>query len=317
MTKFINNKPNNLSRKLIILGSGPAGLTAAIYAARANLNPLVIQGSNPGGQLMTTTAVENWPGEISIMGPELMLKIEKHAKHFGTEFLSRDITKVDFKQDPFLLTTNKDEDLYAHSVIITMGATPKRLNCKGEDTYWGKGVTTCAVCDGAFYKDKPVVIVGGGDSAAENATFMTKFTDNITIIHILPKLTASYAMQNKILNNKKIKIIYNSTVTEIIGNDHVKQVAIKNLNTNEITILDTNAVFIAIGLNPNTDIFKNQLELNNYGYILLKEQTKTSVDGIFAAGDIADWRYRQAITSAGTGCAAALDAERYLFEKFQ
>lgn len=315
MTKNLSS----LTRKLIIIGSGPAALTAAIYASRANLQPLLVQGPEPGGQLMTTTAVENWPGEISIMGPDLMLKIENHAKHFGTDFLSRNIIKVDLNnKDKFLVTTNKNENLYTYSLIIATGATPKRLNCKGEGKYWGRGVTNCAVCDGAFYKDKPVVIVGGGDTAVENATFMTKFTDKITIVHILPKLTASYAMQHKIINNDKINIIYNSTVTEILGNDdHVNQVVVKNLETGQNKILDVNAVFISIGLTPNTSIFKDQLELNQYGYIMLKDYTQTSVKGVFAAGDVADYRYRQAITSAGTGCAAALDAERYLFEKFQ
>jgi len=307
---------NNLTSKLIILGSGPAALTAAIYGARANLKPIVVQGPSPGGQLMTTSYVENWPGEISIMGPELISRLEKHAKYFGAEFLSRNITCVDFN-NKFSLITEKNEVLWADSVIIATGSTFKKLNCKGEDKYWGKGVNTCAVCDGVFYKDKPVVIVGGGDSAAENAAFMTQFTDNITMIHILPKLTASYSMQNKILNNKKINIIYNSIVTEIAGDDkHIKKVIIKNLQTNKEFDIDASAVFVSIGLTPNTDIFKGQLELNDYGYIILKNHTQTSKEGIFAAGDVSDFRYKQAITSAGTGCAAAIDAERYLFEKF-
>ncbi len=302
-----------LTQKLVIIGSGPAALTAAIYASRANLEPLIVRGNEPGGQLMGTTHVENWPGEISILGPTLINKIETHAKHLGTEFLNREIVKVDFKNKPFALTTNKNETIEANAVIIATGANPKKLNCKGEDTYWGKGVTTCAVCDGAFYKDQPVVIVGGGDSAVENATFMTKFTDKVTLVHILDKLTASHAMQSKILNDKRINIIYNSTVDEILGNNnHVEEVVIKNQKTGQKDIIKTSAVFIAIGLTPNTEIFKDQIELNNYGYIVLKEHTKTSVDGIFAAGDVADSRYRQAITSAGSGCAASLDAEHYL-----
>lgn len=305
-------------KKVIILGSGPAGLTAAVYASRANLKPLLIRGPEPGGQLMSTTAVENWPGEISIMGPDLMLKLENHAKYFGTEFLSRKVTKVDFSKEDFLIYTDKEETLTCHSVIIATGATPKKLSVKGEDQYWGKGVTTCAVCDGAFYKDKSVVIVGGGDSAAENAAFMTKFTDKITVIHILPKLTASYSMKSKILNNPKINIIYSSQVTEIDGDsNHVKSITIKDLNTDKISTIDTQAVFIAIGLSANTFIFKDQIELDKNGYIVLKEGTKTSKNGVFAAGDVSDFKYRQAITSAGTGCSAALDAERYLFEKFK
>lgn len=306
------------TRKLIILGSGPAGLTAAIYAARANLKPLLLRGSEPGGQLMGTTAVENWPGEISIMGPDLMFKMEKHAEYFGTEFLSRKVVKVDFSSKKFLIYTEKEEILSAYSVIIATGATSKKLLVKGEDKYWGKGVTTCAVCDGAFYKDKSVIIVGGGDSAAESATFMTKFTDKITLIHILPELTASYSMKNKVINNPKINIIYNSTVTEINGdNNHVKSVNIKDLKTGKLSTIETQAVFINIGLSPNTQIFKDQIELDKNNYIILKDSTKTSKDGVFAAGDVADFKYRQAITSAGTGCSAALDAERYLFEKIK
>ncbi|CDK30286.1 thioredoxin-disulfide reductase [Candidatus Babela massiliensis] len=302
-----------LTQKLVIIGSGPAALTAAIYASRANLEPLIVRGNEPGGQLMGTSHVENWPGEISILGPALINKIETHAKHLGTEFLNREIVKVDFNNKPFSLITNKNETIKANAVIIATGANPKKLNCKGEETYWGKGVTTCAVCDGAFYKDQPVVIVGGGDSAVENATFMTKFTDKVTLVHILDKLTASHAMQSKILNDKRINIIYNSTVDEILGNNnHVQEVMIKNQKTGQKDIIKTSAVFIAIGLTPNTEIFKDQIELNNYGYIVLKEHTKTSVDGIFAAGDVADSRYRQAITSAGSGCAASLDAEHYL-----
>lgn len=302
-----------LTQKLVIIGSGPAALTAAIYASRANLEPLIVRGNEPGGQLMGTSHVENWPGEISILGPALINKIETHAKHLGTEFLNREIVKVDFKNKPFSLITNKNETIKANAVIIATGANPKKLNCKGEDTYWGKGVTTCAVCDGAFYKDQPVVIVGGGDSAIENATFMTKFTDKVTLVHILDKLTASHAMQSKILNDKRINIIYNSTVDEILGNNnHVQEAVIKNQKTGQKDIIKTSAVFIAIGLTPNTGIFKDQIELNDYGYIVLKEHTKTSVDGIFAAGDVADSRYRQAITSAGSGCAASLDAEHYL-----
>lgn len=302
-----------LTQKLVIIGSGPAALTAAIYASRANLEPLIVRGNEPGGQLMSTSHVENWPGEISILGPALINKIETHAKHLGTEFLNREIVKVDFKNKPFSLITNKNETIKANAIIIATGANPKKLNCKGEDIYWGKGVTTCAVCDGAFYKDQPVVIVGGGDSAVENATFMTKFTDKVTLVHILDKLTASHAMQSKILNDKRINIIYNSTVDEILGNNnHVQEVVIKNQKTGQKDIIKTSAVFIAIGLTPNTEIFKDQIELNDYGYIVLKEHTKTSVDGIFAAGDVADSRYRQAITSAGSGCAASLDAEHYL-----
>lgn len=298
---------------LIIIGSGPAGLTAAIYASRAGLNPLVIDGSEPGGQLMGTTAVENWPGEKSILGPTLMQNMRKHAEHFGTRFLSATITQVDFAKKPLKMTTSKGEALQADGIIIATGAKPKKLGCEGEEEYWGKGVTTCAVCDGAFYKDRPVVIVGGGDSAMEDASFMTNFTKDITIIHILDKLTASKAMQNRVINHPNITIIYSSTVTAIKGNgDHVTSVLITDQKTKEAKEIPTDAVFVAIGLNPNTAIVKGQLELTDYGHIKTENHTKTSADGVFAAGDVTDPRYRQAITSAGSGCMAALDVEKYL-----
>lgn len=302
--------------KLVILGSGPAGLTAAVYAARANLGPLVIEGSYPGGQLMSTTHVENWPGHISILGPTLMLELRNHAAHFGTRFLSSKVIHADLRCSPFVLHTSKEQEIKTHALIIATGATAKRLHCPGEEEYWGKGVTTCAVCDGAFYKDKKVVIVGGGDTAMENASFMTNFTNDVTIVHILPQFTASFAMQQRVLNNPRIKIIYESTVTQIRGNgSHPTHVLITHQQTGETQTFPAEGVFIAIGLQPNTETFKGQLALDDYGYLLVKETTYTSVEGVFAAGDVADKRYRQAITSAGTGCAATLDAERYLKEK--
>ncbi len=300
-------------RRVIIIGSGPAGLTAGIYAARSNLSPLIIDGPTPGGQLMSTTAVENWPGEKNIMGPKLMQNMREHTKHTKCEFLSEKIVRVDFSQPLFTLYTNKKKELYSQSIIIATGATPKKLKVPGEDKYWGKGVTTCAVCDGTFYNDVPVVVVGGGDTAMEDASFMTKFTDQITIVHILNKLTASAAMQKRIIDNPKINIIYNSTVTEIKGDrEKIQEVTITNQKTNEQQKLPTRAVFIAIGLTPNTEPFKGQLDLDEYGYLQLTNFTHTSVEGIFGAGDVADARYRQAITSAGAGCMAAMDAERYL-----
>jgi len=306
----------SMIENLIIIGSGPAGLTAALYAARSNLKPLVIEGAKPGGQLMGTTYVENWPGVKSVLGPELMKNIREHTQQFGTRFLPEEITSVDFSVRPFMLRTHAQKELKTHAVIIATGATPRKLGCPGEETYWGKGVTTCAVCDGAFYPEKPVIIVGGGDTAMEDASFMTKFTKKITIIQLMDKLTASYAMQQKVVNNKDINIIYNSTITEIRGsNSHVKEVVVTDAKTKKSATLPAEGVFIAIGLTPKTELFKGQLELNDYGYILLKShhaQTATSVKGVFAAGDVADAQYRQAITSAGTGCMAALDAQRYL-----
>ncbi len=299
--------------KLIIIGAGPAGYTAGVYASRANLKPLLIEGHEPGGQLMGTTAVENWPGNISIMGPELMMNMKKHAEHYGTRILSDTVTKVDFSKRPFTIWTQKGAELKAEVVIIATGAVPKRLQVPDEDLYWGKGVTSCAVCDGAFYPDKRVVIVGGGDTAMEDASFMTKFTDKITIVQLLDKLTASTIMQKRVLDNPKIKIIYSTSVTEIKGDGkHVNEIVLTNQETNEQTTLPTEAVFIAIGMIPSTPIFRRQLAMDDWGYLKLTDKTKTSVEGVFAAGDVADFRYRQAITSAGTGCMAALDAERWL-----
>ncbi len=301
--------------KLVIIGSGPAGLTAGIYAGRADLKPLIIDGHEPGGQLMTTTLVENWTGEIRIDGPDLMKKMREHTAYYKARFLSETVTKVDLSSRPFVLTTGRNTTIHTQTLIIATGAQPKRLQCPGESIYWGKGVTTCAVCDGAFYKDMPVVVVGGGDTAMESASFLTNFTDDITLVHILPELTASQAMQKRILDNPKIKIIYNSTVSSIEGDGkRVTHTTITNQKTGDTQTLKANGVFIAIGLNPNTHLFKNQLEMTDYGHLVLKEHTKTSVPGVFAAGDVADSRYRQAITAAGTGCAASLDAERFLKE---
>lgn len=299
--------------KLIIIGSGPAGITSGIYASRAALNPIIIEGKMPGGQLMATSYVENWPGENSILGPVLMKKLKDQAVNLGCQFIEEKIEKVDLKKKPFTLWTDKNKELKSESIIIATGSESRKLNCPGENEYWGKGVTTCATCDGAFYRDRPILIVGGGDTAMEEASFMTNFTNQITIVHILDKLTASPIMQQRILNNKNINIIYNSTITEIIGDGkHITQVIIENIKTKEQQTLKTDVLFLAIGLKPNSAIFKDQLELDKIGYIILKGETQTSVDGVFAAGDITDCKYRQAITSAGQGCKAALDAQRYL-----
>lgn len=298
---------------LIIIGGGPAGLTAAVYASRANLKPLVIEGNKPGGQLMGTTAVENWPGNISIMGPQLMMNMRDHAKHFGTEFISQEIVKVDFNNRPFTLWTDRGNELKAHAVIIATGALPNRLGCPGEDEYWGKGVTTCAVCDGAFYRDRRVIIVGGGDTAMEDASFMKKFTKQITIVQILKELSASHAMKERVLHDPDITIIYESTLSAIQGNGtHVTGATLKNIVTGKEETLPVDGIFIAIGLKPNTAAFKNQLALDTFGYLQVTDKTLTSVPGVFAAGDVFDYRYKQAITSAASGCMAALDAQRYL-----
>jgi thioredoxin reductase (NADPH) len=303
------------THKLIIIGSGPAGLTAGVYTARAQLAPIIIDGTKPGGQLMGTTFVENWPGEKSILGPKLMMNMRDHAKSLGCEFISETIVKADLSKRPFTLTTNRDKVLKAESLIIATGSTPNRLNCPGEDTYWGKGVTSCAVCDGAFYNNQPVVVIGGGDSAMEAASFMTKFTKQITLVHILDHLTASKAMQARVLDNPNIKIIYNSTVTEYHGDSkHVTGVTVTNQKTGETQQLKSDGVFINIGYSPNTQIFENQLTMDKFGYLSVTNHTHTSVQGVFAGGDVSDYRYRQAVTSAGAGCMAALDAENFLAE---
>jgi len=305
----------NKIHKLIIVGSGPAGLTAAIYAARANLEPIIIDGDDPGGQLMKTSYVENWPGEKSILGPKLMINMRDHAKHFGTQFVSGVVTEVDFSKKPFTITVNNKTLLQAHAVIITTGATPRRLGVPGEDIHWGKGVTTCAVCDGAFYRDRKVVIVGGGDTAMEDASFLKKFTNDITIVHILDKFTASHAMQQRVINDPDIKIHYNSTVTEIHGDgQQVEAVTVTDKATGQAMKLEADGVFVAVGLTPNTAPFKDHIFCNKGGFVEIVNQTRTNIEGVFAAGDVHDYRYRQAITSAGAGCMAALDAERYLSE---
>jgi thioredoxin reductase (NADPH) len=298
---------------LIIIGSGPAGLTAAIYAARANMNPLLFEGPKPGGQLMGTSYVENWPGEKSILGPQLMMQMREQAKHQGTIFYSDAVVSTDFTKKPFTVVTDKNNTFAAHSIIIATGSSPNTLKCPGEQEYWGKGVTTCAVCDGALYANKTTIVIGGGDSAMESASFLRKFTDKITIIHITETLTASAAMQNRIIHDSAIKIIYNSTVSEIQGNgSHVTGITVSNQKTGEQFQLPADGVFINIGLKPNTAPFNEQINLDSYGYIAVNNHTKTSVSGVFVAGDVHDYRYRQAIVAAGSGCMAALDAYNYL-----
>ncbi|QQR54090.1 thioredoxin-disulfide reductase [bacterium] len=304
---------NTKVHDLIIIGSGPAGLTAAVYAARANLHPIIIEGKTPGGQLMSTTYVENWPGQKSILGPMLMMQMREHALHFGTNILSESVVTVDFAKKPFSVTTDAAKTYHAQSIIIATGAHHKTLGCPGEATYWSKGVTTCAVCDGAFYPNKKVVVIGGGDTAMEDASFLKKFTNQITIVHILDKLTASFAMQQRVLGDPDIKIIYESTVKQFHGNGtQLTGMTIRHQKTGNESELEADGAFIAIGLKPNTAPFKGQLAMNELGYITVTNQVHTSVPGIFAAGDVHDYKYRQAITSAGAGCMAALEAERYL-----
>lgn len=302
--------------QVVIIGSGPAGLTAAIYAARAQLKPLIVEGPTPQGQLMGTTLVENWPGDVSVMGPELMERMRKHAETAGASFFETTITDIKTDQRPFVLTTDDNKTITADAIIITTGAVPRHLNCPGESDYWGKGVSSCAVCDGILYRDKDVIIVGGGDTAMEHALTLVKFAKKVTIAHIRDTLAASPAMQKPVLSHPKVTMRYSETVTAISGDgDKVTGVTLTNQKTGAQTTMPVDGVFIAIGLLPNSKFLPKEIERDQKGYIRTFEHTQTSVSGIFAAGDVVDARYRQAITSAGEGCRAALDAERYLHHK--
>jgi len=299
--------------RLVIIGSGPAGLTAAIYAARANLSPLLIEGWQSGGQLTTTTEVENYPGfSTGIMGPELMKEMRGQAKRFGTEFLTGDVSAVDLSTRPFCLTIDGERAIEAEALILATGASPIRLGLPNEQRLTGYGVSTCATCDGYFFRERDVVIVGGGDSAVEEATFLTKFARTVTVVHRRDKLRASKIMQDRAMSNEKISFAWNSVLEDILGKDLVTGVRLKNIVTGASTDLACAGVFVAIGHRPNTDLVKGQLEMDEHGYILTSRGTHTTVPGVFAAGDVQDATYRQAITAAGSGCMAAIDAERFL-----
>jgi len=309
---------------VVIIGSGPAGLTAAIYTARAELNPLVIEGEpsstgdQPGGQLMLTTEVENFPGfPEGILGPQLMADMKAQAEKFGATFLTRKVTKVDLTTKPFeIWIGNPDENSPAHTadaVIISTGAQSVMLEVEGEKRLLGHGLSTCATCDGFFFKDKKIAVVGGGDSAIEEATFLTKFASEVTVIHRRDELRASKIMQKRAHEKPKINFLWDSEVTEILGSNSVEAVKIRNTKTLEETELDLEGIFIAIGHKPNTSLFIDKLSIDNLGYIKTEPQsTKTNIEGVFACGDIQDHKYRQAITAAGSGCMAAIDAEHWL-----
>ncbi len=299
-------------RNVVIIGSGPAGLTAGVYAGRADLKPLMIEGIEAGGQLMLTTEVENYPGFIDgIMGPELMERMRKQAARFGTEFITDNVTKVDLSRSPFQITTS-DQTFTARSVIISTGASAKMLGVPGEKELLGHGVSTCATCDGFFFKEQELLVVGGGDSAMEEAIFLTKFASKVTLVHRRNSFRASKIMQERALNHPKIEVVWDSVLTEIFGNGKVAGARLKNVKTGEESELAAGGVFVAVGHTPNTKLFEDQLELSG-GYIVVKgHDTQTSVPGVFAAGDVVDFRYRQAITAAGMGCMAAIDAERYV-----
>ena len=301
-------------RNVVIIGSGPAGYTAALYTARANLSPVLVEGLQVGGQLSITTEVDNFPGfPEGVMGPELMEAMKKQAARFGTEFLPNLITKVDFSARPFRLYTD-DQTIEATAVIICSGASARMIGLDSERKLVGYGVSTCATCDGYFFRGKEIVVVGGGDSAMEEATFLTKFASKVTIIHRRDKLRASKIMQDRAFKNPKIEFVWDTVVDEIhdVETKNVTSIKLTNLKTKEVRDFKCAGVFVAIGHDPNTQIFKGQIEMDDNGYILTHDGTKTSVPGVFAAGDVQDHVYRQAISAAGSACMAAIDAERYL-----
>jgi thioredoxin reductase (NADPH) len=301
-----------MTERLVIIGSGPAGLTAAVYAARADLEPLLIEGMEAGGQLMLTTDVENFPGfPDGVMGPEMMDLFRKQAEKFGTRFVSGDVTRVEFSARPFGIWVGDDE-LRADAVIVSTGASARWLGVPGEEKLRGHGVSACATCDGFFFRDREIVVVGGGDSAMEEALFLTKFASKVTIVHRRDEFRASKIMATRALDHPKIEVRWHSVVTEILGEDTVEAVRLENVLTGETEEFPTEGVFMAIGHDPNTTLFAGQLDLDDAGYLRTFGTTATSVEGVFGAGDVVDFTYRQAITAAGMGCRAALDAERWL-----
>ena len=305
-------------RKLLIIGSGPAGYTAAIYAARAMVEPLLVQGMQPGGQLTITTEVENWPSLIEIQGPELMAKMEEHARAMGAEIKFDTVSKLDLGVRPFRAICYSGDVITADAVILATGAQAKWLGLPSEEKFQGFGVSACATCDGFFYRGKEVVVIGGGNTAVEEALFLTNFASKVTLIHRRNELRAEKILQQRLMKNPKIECIWDSEVVEVLGQDTplgVTGIKLRNLKTGAESVLDTSGVFVAIGHSPASELVKDQLELHDGGYVKVEPgSTRTSIPGVFAAGDLTDHIYRQAVTSAGMGCMAALDAERYLAE---
>ena len=299
---------------VIIIGAGPAGYTAGIYSARARHDTLILSGIIPGGQLVNTTDVENYPGfDDGILGPDLMIIMRKQTERMGAKIIDAEVTKVDFQSKPFKVSTASTE-YQANAVIIGTGANPRKLGLEGEQTFAGKGVSYCATCDGPFFRNLELVVAGGGDSAMEEATFLTKFASKIHLVHRRKELRASKVMQERAFDNPKIEFHFESVIEEIGGNEKVQKVVLKNTQSNEKSTLEVGGVFVAIGHEPNTKLFAGQVELDDQGYIVLKNRTETSVPGVFAAGDVHDHRYRQAVTAAGYGCMAAIDVDKYFSE---
>ncbi|MCV0373615.1 MAG: thioredoxin-disulfide reductase [Nitrosarchaeum sp.] len=299
---------------VVIIGAGPSGYTAGIYCSRAGYDTLILSGILPGGQLVNTTEVENYPGfENGIMGPDLMIEMRKQTQRMGTTIIDDEVVNVDFRHKPFKVLTSSEE-YEGRAVIIATGANPRKLGLEGEQTFGGKGVSYCATCDGPFFRNQELVVVGGGDSAIEEATFLTKFASTVHLVHRRDELRASKIMQERALNNNKIKFHWDSEVTDIKGDQKMRQAVIKNLKTGEEKRLDAGGLFVAIGHEPNTKLFTNQIDLDEDGYIVLKNKTHTNIEGVFAAGDVHDRTYRQAITAAGFGCMAAIDVDKYLTE---
>lgn len=299
---------------VVIIGAGPAGYTAGIYCSRAGYDTLILSGILPGGQLVNTTEVENYPGfENGIMGPDLMIDMRKQSQRMGTTIIDDEAVNVDFRRKPFKVLT-ATEEYEGRAIIIATGANPRKLGLEGEETFGGKGVSYCATCDGPFFRNQELIVVGGGDSAIEEATFLTKFATTVHLVHRRNELRASKVMQERALNNEKIKFHWDSAVVDIKGDQKMQQAVLKNLKTNEETTLDAGGLFVAIGHEPNTKLFKNQIDLDDEGYVILKNRTHTNIEGVFAAGDVHDRNYRQAITAAGFGCMAAIDVDKYLTE---
>jgi thioredoxin reductase (NADPH) len=300
-------------REVIVIGGACAGYTAALYAARANMSPLVIEGLNWGGQLMITSDVENYPGyPQGVLGPEMMQEFRRQAGRFGAEFITDDATRVDFSERPFRVWVGEDE-YHAESVIIATGANARQLGLESEKRLQGRGVSYCAVCDAAFFKDQEVVVVGGGDSAMEEATFLAKFANKVTIVHRRDVFRASPIMVDRASSNDRVEFVLDSLVEEVLGDERVTGVVIRNLKTDERTELPADAFFVAIGHDPNTELYRGQIDMDDAGYVVTKgKTTETNIPGVFAAGDVQDHVYRQAVTAAGSGCMAALDAERWL-----